>query len=269
MAQTTRESGPWAALIQAHLANITTHKATLEALAQNMDAQQTLDATLVANMETMYSRTVEILQQAETVKEYFNGLEGARPRAVPRPNSKAKDSVLEASAHTVRGKVTAGRRQRRDSSNDTVEHQTSKRRRVVEQSTRSTPVTQVQPPPETDVEYVDVSKEVLRRLAASRQRRMEKKPVVAQDQGNTSRKRQRQSSGSERTAELLQMSQKRPATMRSRSGASSEELTAPEEAAKTFVSAEEDHTASMPGAFEDEGGKLREKLKVMRSKSIV
>lgn len=198
-----KDSEQWHALMQAHLANITSHKALLEALAQGMSAQQNLDMTLVAQMEGMYSRTAEILEQARSVKAYFDSLAPSKEQAAD-----SKAAIVEPSSEAPqRPSVTLSpqsptnlveRRRHRDADDDQSTEETAgnKRRRVVE--SRTVDKTPTPAPPEPVIEYEDVTKEVLRRIAATRERRLAKLQAN-QAKANTDVKRKRRSTDSERS----------------------------------------------------------------------
>lgn len=207
MVQPTRGSnaGPWQALMEAHIANITSHKAMLETLAQSMSGERDLDTTLVTNMEAMYTRTVEIMDQAQDVQAYFNNLTTATQGQPTILQTKSSVTNLAPKAQVESGslqrgtssKTITGRRQRGKAGDATAEDESyTKRRRVAGSSTPTELEPQVSPQ-DPAIEYVDVSKEVLRRLAASRERRMAKQVAAFKEADDA--KRKRLSSGSEQS----------------------------------------------------------------------
>lgn len=191
----TSSNVPFLQLLQAHLANLSSHKAMLELLAQGLLQQGAVDPTLAASLENMYERTGGALEDALSVQQFFSefGKTCEAPAPAPETTTTIPTAALKPERKNSNGQLFAMAKRRKRDEDDlpifiaTKSHKKTKLDDPLH--SRPTPPPPPPPPPpaqaasqqEPGVEYEDISGEVKRRLAEAREKRLREKAALKED----------------------------------------------------------------------------------------
>ncbi|KAF2102701.1 hypothetical protein NA57DRAFT_71688 [Rhizodiscina lignyota] len=200
------DGGTWQTLMQAHVANLSSHKAMLELLAQGLIERGPVDPSLVASMEGMYATTNNALQNALSMQSYFGGIDNAHSENgggnqqasnEPAHRENIPTPVQETVSETPRPQPTqrsgqlfdlVKRRKREDDDLPLYIATKNHKKAKHDNPSLSRPTASSPPPPqppqpstgqqEADIEYEDISGTVRKRLVEHYEKRLQEKATL-------------------------------------------------------------------------------------------